>query len=325
MSMKKSPNNQKKADVKTDEKAAGSQEAAATPAPTARRRSSTAKKTRRNARKADGKAHEAKVNLAKEADQADPADLVVSSASSTSSAPSSPASAMNDVVQTAADPEGSGQAEDWDAIPDPVVDSGSSDIEKEDADESAVEDAIEDDKADDGADADDSSLPLSESASVSESASESASVAESASGSDPASVPASTDEPAVKEPQFVMPLKDHLPMQVMMGAQRAREKEEAVREARQAQLAREEALRTDPAAMRQVYALDRRGNVTVTWVERTTTGQLLMVTQPVKRPRRLILPLGLISWPLSQASTRTRIPQRFGRRLPSERASPLRN
>lgn len=272
MSMKKSPNNQKKADVKTDEKAAGSQEAAATPAPTARRRSSTAKKTRRNARKADGKAHEAKVNLAKEADQADPADLVVSSASSTSSAPSSPASAMNDVVQTAADPEGSGQAEDWDAIPDPVVDSGSCDIEKEDADGGASEDAIEDDKADDGADADDISLPSSESASVSESASDSASVAESAFGSDPASVPASTDEPAVKEPQFVMPLKDHLPMQVMMGAQRAREKEEAVREARQAQLAREEALRTDPAAMRQVYALDRRGNVTVTWVERTTTG-----------------------------------------------------
>lgn len=273
MSMKKSPNNQKKADVKTDEKAAGSQEAAATPAPTARRRSSTAKKTRRNARKADGKAHEAKVNPAKEADQADPADLVVSSASS---APSSPASAMNDVVQTAADPEGSGVAEDWDAIPDPVVDSGSCDIEKEDADggaaEDAIEDAIEDDKADVGADAHDISLPSSESASVSESASESASVAESASGSVPASVPASTDEPAVKEPQFVMPLKDHLPMQVMMGAQRAREKEEAVREARQAQLAREEALRTDPAAMRQVYALDRRGNVTVTWVERTTTG-----------------------------------------------------
>lgn len=173
MSMKKSPNNQKKADVKTDEKVAGSQEAAATPAPTVRRRSSTAKKTR-NAKKANDKAHEAKVNLAEEADQADPADPVASSAS----------------------------------------------------------------------------------------------VAESASGSDPAS----TDEPAVKEPQFVMPLKDHLPMQVMMGAQRAREKEEAVREARQAQLAREEALRTDPAAMRQVYALDRRGNVTVTWVERTTTG-----------------------------------------------------
>lgn len=266
MSMKKSPNNQKEADVKTDEKAAGSQEAAATPAPTVRRRSSTAKKTR-NARKADDKAHEAKVNLAKEADPADPADPVESSASS---APSSPASAMNDVVQTAADPEGSGQAEDWDAIPDPVVDSGSCDIEKEDADggavEDAIEDAIEDDKADDGADADDISLPSSESAS------DSASVAESAFGSDPASVPASTDEPAVKEPQFVMPLKDHLPMQVMMGAQRAREKEEAVREARQAQLAREEALRTDPAAMRQVYALDRRGNVTVTWVERTTTG-----------------------------------------------------
>lgn len=177
MSMKKSPNNQKKADVKTDEKVAGSQEAAATPAPTVRRRSSTTKKTR-NAKKANDKAHEAKVNLAEEADQADPADLVVSSAS----------------------------------------------------------------------------------------------VAESASGSDPASVPASTDEPAVKEPQFVMPLKDHLPMQVMMGAQRAREKKEAVREAWQAQLAREEALRTDPAAMRQVYALDRRGNVTVTWVERTTTG-----------------------------------------------------
>ena len=276
MSMKKSPNNQKKADVKTDEKAAGSQEAATTPTPTVRRRSSTAKKTR-NAKKADGKAHEAKVNLAEEADQADPADLVVSSASS---APSSPASAMNDVVQTAADPEGSGQAKDWDAIPDPVVDSGSSDIEKEDADGGASEDAIEDDKADDGADADDISLPSSGSASVSESvsvsesasASESASVAESAFGSDPASVPASTDEPAVKEPQFVMPLKDHLPMQVMMGAQRAREKEEAVREARQAQLAREEALRTDPAAMRQVYALDRRGNVTVTWVERTMTG-----------------------------------------------------
>lgn len=228
MSMKKSPNNQKKADVKTDEKAAGSQEAAATPAPTVRRRSSTAKKTR-NARKADDKAHEAKVNLAKEADPADPADPVESSASS---APSSPASAMNDVVQTAADPEGSGQAEDWDAIPDPVVDSGSCDIEKEDADggavEDAIEDAIEDDKADDGADADDISLPSSESAS------DSASVAESAFGSDPASVPASTDEPAVKEPQFVMPLKDHLPMQVMMGAQRAREKEEAVREARQA-------------------------------------------------------------------------------------------
>lgn len=266
MSMKKSLNNQKKADVKTDEKAAGSQEAAATPAPTVRRRSSTAKKTR-NAKKADGKAHEAKVNPAEKADQADPADLVVSSASS---APSSPASAMNDVVQTAADPEGSGQAKDWDAIPDPVVDSGSCDIEKEDADGGASEDAIEDDKADDGADADDISLPSSGSESVS--VSESASVAESTFGSDPASVPASTDEPAVKEPQFVMPLKDHLPMQVMMGAQRAREKEEAVREARQAQLAREEALRTDPAAMRQVYALDRRGNVTVTWVERTTTG-----------------------------------------------------
>lgn len=179
MSMKKSPNNQKKADVKTDEKAAGSQETAATHAPTVRRRSSTAKKTR-NAKKADGKAHEAKVNPAEKADQADPADPVASCAS--------------------------------------------------------------------------------------------ASVAESASGSDPASVPASTVGPAVKEPQFVMPLKDHLPMQVMMGAQRAREKQEAVREARQAQLAREEALRTDPAAMRQVYALDRRGNVTITWVERTTTG-----------------------------------------------------
>lgn len=179
MSMKKSPKNQKKPDVKTDEKAAGSQEAAATPAPTVRRRSSTTKKTR-NAKKADGKAHEAKVNPAEKADQADLADPVASCAS--------------------------------------------------------------------------------------------ASVAESASGSVPASVPASTDEPAVKEPQFVMPLKDHLPMQVMMGAQRAREKQEAVREARQAQLAREEALRTDPAAMRQVYALDRRGNVTVTWVERTTTG-----------------------------------------------------
>ena len=36
MSMKKSPNNQKKADVKTDEKAAGSQETAATHAPTVR-------------------------------------------------------------------------------------------------------------------------------------------------------------------------------------------------------------------------------------------------------------------------------------------------
>ena len=188
MSMKKSPKNHKKADVKMDEKAAGSQEAAATPAPTVRRRSSTAKRTR-NAKKADDKAHEVKMNLAKEADQADPADLVVSSASSASaasfasSAPSSPASAMNDVVQTAADPEGSGQAEDWDAIPDPVVDSGSCDIEKEDADGGTVEDVIEDDKADDGTDADDISLLSSESASVPESSS----VRESAHGIGPAS------------------------------------------------------------------------------------------------------------------------------------------